>query len=74
MQNLTSEQQTIFVKLGILLKEIRLSEGKRQSDYSDYGISRSLIQRVEAGQNITLKNFLSLLETYGYNLHDLTLD
>ena len=55
---------------GMMLREMRLCEGKRQTDYSDTGISRRQIQGAETGRNISLKKLLTILDCYGYTLSD----
>ncbi len=62
------EEKLEFV--GIALREMRINEGKRQTDYHDDGLSRRQIQRAETGKNITLKKLLFMLDSYGYKLSD----
>lgn len=66
------KKQLEFV--GIALKEIRRSNGKRQIDYKEEGISRRQIQRAETGNNISLKKLLYILDCYGYTLTDVDLN
>ena len=54
-----------------MLKEMRFAEGKTQSCYEDYGVSRRQIQRGEHACNITLLRFFTILDCYdGYTLSD----
>jgi hypothetical protein len=57
--------------IGLILKEMRLSEGKRQDGFVEEGISRRAVQRAEYSNNLTLIKLFSLLDLYGYNLSDL---
>lgn len=52
------------------LKEMRFAEGRNQSDFTKFGISRRQIQRGEYGKNITLTSLFSLIDLYGYSLDD----
>lgn len=53
-----------------MLKEIRFSEGLRQDDLVEYGISRRQVQRGEHGLNMTLTTLFTLLDFYGCRLND----
>jgi hypothetical protein len=57
--------------IAMMLKEMRLSEGRRQNDYVDLGLSRRQIQTGEYGNNITLGKLIELLDCYGCSLKDL---
>lgn len=56
--------------IGNMLKQMRLTENKNQSDFVEFGISRRQIQRGEYGRNITLTSLFALLDLYGYSLDD----
>jgi hypothetical protein len=52
-----------------MLKEMRFSEGKKQGEFIDYGVSRRQIQRGECGCNISLVRLFTLIDCYdGYTL------
>jgi hypothetical protein len=68
------QHQKRLNRLALVLKEMRFSEGRRQDDYVDEGISRRQIQRAEYGNNMTLVSLFSLLDCYGYSLSDLECD
>jgi hypothetical protein len=54
-----------------MLREMRFSEGKNQSDFGEYGVSRRQIQRGECGCNISLVRLFTILDCYdGYTLSD----
>jgi len=56
--------------IGNMLKEMRFAEGRNQSDFTEFGISRRQIQRGEHGNNITLTSLFALIDLYGYSLDD----
>ena len=63
--------QRLLDYIAQMLKEFRLSEGKRQNDYIDVGVSRRQIQRGESGSNTTLLRLFTLIDCYdGYTLSD----
>lgn len=57
--------------IGVMLKEIRLSEGKNQSGYLEFGLSRRQIQTGEYGDNISLAKLITILDCLGYSLKDI---
>jgi transcriptional regulator with XRE-family HTH domain len=62
--------KTRLEQISNMLKEMRFSEGKNQSDFSEYGLSRRQIQRGEYGCNISLVRLFTLLDCYGYQLDE----
>ena len=56
--------------IGKMLKEIRFSEGRNQTEFVEWGASRRQIQRGEHGLNLTLTSLFNLLDCYGYSLRD----
>jgi|WetSurMetagenome_2_1015567.scaffolds.fasta_scaffold460086_1 transcriptional regulator with XRE-family HTH domain len=56
--------------ISAMLREIRFSEGKNQSDFAEDGVSRRQIQRVESGCNISLVRLFAVLDCYNYTLSD----
>lgn len=60
--------------IGVMLKEMRLSQGRNQNGYVNEGLSRRLIQRAEYGCNLTIGKLLLILHCYGYTLKDLDFD
>lgn len=57
--------------IGMVLKEMRLSEGKNQDGYSDSGLSRRQIQTGEYGNNISLAKLITILDCLGYSMKDI---
>jgi hypothetical protein len=57
-------------KIGLLLKEIRFSDGRNQDEYVNSGLTRRQIQRSEYGSNLTLNSLFTLLDCHGYRLDD----
>jgi transcriptional regulator with XRE-family HTH domain len=57
-------------KIGMMLREIRLSEGYSQTDLLDFGVTRRQIQRRESGSNLSLVSLFKLLDAYGYHLNE----
>jgi transcriptional regulator with XRE-family HTH domain len=57
--------------IGMMLKEMRLAEGKNQDGFVEEGISRRAVQRAEYSNNLTLVKLFSMLDLYGYDLSDL---
>ncbi len=54
-----------------MLKEMRFSEGKNQSEFAEFGVSRRQIQRGESGFNISLLKLFTIIDCYeGYTLSD----
>lgn len=66
----TREHQKRLKEIGNLLYEIRFSEGKKQDDYVEFGITRRQIQQGEYGSNLTLTSLFTLLDCYGYDLNE----
>lgn len=64
-----NKQRLDFISM--MLKEMRLAEGKTQSGFIDVGISRRGIQTSEYGNNMSLLKLFALLDSYGYSLKDL---
>ncbi len=56
--------------ISTLLREIRFSYGKKQSDFTEYEVSRRLIQRGEHGCNLSLVTLFKILDVYGYRLDE----
>ncbi|MFH0757533.1 MAG: hypothetical protein V2B15_09620 [Bacteroidota bacterium] len=54
--------------IGMMLKEIRFSEGRNQDEFVEWGASRRQIQRGEHGLNLRLTSLFNLLDCYGYSL------
>jgi hypothetical protein len=63
------QQRLEFV--GMMLKEMRLSEGKNQNEYVDFGLTRRQIQTGEYGNNISLAKLITILDCLGYSLKDI---
>jgi hypothetical protein len=56
-------------KIGLMLREMRFSEGLNQNEFIDQGVSRRQIQRGEYGFNISLVRLFTILDCYdGYTL------
>jgi transcriptional regulator with XRE-family HTH domain len=53
-----------------MLKEMRFADGKTQSCYEDFGVSRRQIQRGEQGSNLSLISLFKLLDAFGYRLDE----
>ena len=68
--SLPSHHQKRLDYIAAMLNEMRFSEGKNQSDFSEYGVSRRQIQRVESGSNISLVRLFTILDCYQYTLSD----
>ena len=57
--------------IATMLTEMRLSDGRIQSDFAEFGISRRQIQRgEELGSNLSLISLFKLLDIYGYRLDE----
>jgi hypothetical protein len=68
-KNLPSNHQKRLDYIATMLREMRFSEGKNQSDFTEYGVSRRQIQRGESGCNISLVRLFTILDCYeGYTL------
>ena len=64
-----NDNEHILMKIGILLREIRIASGYTQSDLKEKGINRTLLSRVESGNyNITIKTLGCILNCYGISL------
>ena len=57
-------------RIGLMLREMRYSEGLNQDELVDFGVSRRQIQRGEYGCNISLVRLFTLLDCYGYRLDE----
>jgi len=57
--------------ISLVLKEMRLSEGKTQDGYLNDGLTRRQIQWAEGSNNLTLLKLFSLLDFYGYKMNDI---
>ncbi len=57
-------------KIGLMLREMRFSEGLNQDEFIDQGLSRRQIQRGEYSCNISLVGLFKLLDVYGYSLDE----
>jgi hypothetical protein len=57
-------------RIGIMLKEMRFSEGKNQNGFLELGVSRRQIQRGEYGSNLSLIGLFTLLDCYGYRIDE----
>jgi hypothetical protein len=57
--------------IGIMLKEMRLSEGKNQDGYIDLGLTRRQIQTGEYGNNMSLAKLITILDCLGYSMKDI---
>lgn len=64
-----TEQRLKYI--GVMLKEIRLSEGKNQDGYLEFGLSRRQIQTGEYGNNISLAKLITILDCLGYSMKDI---
>lgn len=70
-RNLPSNHRLRLNYVASMLREMRFSEGKNQSDFTEYGVSRRQIQRGESGCNISLLRLFAILDCYeGYTLSD----
>jgi hypothetical protein len=63
------QKQIDFIAL--MLKEMRLAQGKTQEGFYDVGLSRRQIQRAEYKNNMTLAKLLFMLRCYGISLRDI---
>lgn len=70
-KGITKHNQQRLDFISMMLKEMRLAEGKTQNGFVDEGISRRRIQTSEYGNNMSLIKLFSLLDCYGYSLKDL---
>lgn len=68
--NISSHTQKRINYIALMIKEMRLSEGKKQDSFLDEGLSRRQIQRAEYGNNITLAKLFTILDCYGYTFKD----
>jgi len=69
--NYTSDKENNkeLKEVGRVLKIIRLNEGLSQTELSlESNLNRSLLQRAEMGENITLKSLLKILGAYNYDI------
>lgn len=57
--------------ISLVLKEMRLAEGKTQDGYLNDGLTRRQIQWVEGSNNLTLLKLFSILDFYGYKMKDI---
>jgi hypothetical protein len=57
--------------ISLVLKEMRLAEGKTQDDYLNDGLTRRQIQWVEGSNNLTILKLYSILDFYGYTMKDI---
>ncbi len=63
------DNQHILMKIGNLVREIRLAHGYNQSDLKSAGINRTLLYRVETGKyNISLASLVRILDFYDISL------
>jgi hypothetical protein len=53
-----------------MLKEMRFSENKCQSNYIEFGLTRRQIQRGENCCNLSLISLFKLIDAYGYRLDE----
>ena len=67
-KQINPDHKQILLKISRALKEIRYSEGLRQNELSEFGLSRRQIQRGESGCNLSLVKLLTLLDGYNYTL------
>jgi transcriptional regulator with XRE-family HTH domain len=57
-------------KIGMMLKEMRFSEGLNQDGFVDIGVTRRQVQRGECGSNLSLISLYKILDVYGYSLDE----
>lgn len=69
-KNISPSHQKRLENIALMFKEIRFSEGKKQSDFATEGVSRRQIQYIEQGRNISLVRMFTILDLYGYKLSD----
>ncbi len=69
-KRIPSHHHKRLAKIGMMLREMRFSEGKYQDELDEYGISRRQIQRGEYGSNLTLVGLFNLIDCYGYHLDE----
>lgn len=67
---ISQQHQKRLEKIGMMLREMRFSEGLNQDEFIDQGLSRRQIQRGESGRNISLVTLYKLLDVYGYHLDE----
>jgi len=67
-KHINPNHELLLSRISIALKEIRYSEGLRQNELSEFGLSRRQIQRGESGCNLSLVKLLTLLDGYNYTL------
>ena len=65
-----TQYQKRFDYIANMLREIRFSEGKIQTDFTESGLSRRQIQRGEHGCNLSLISLFKLLDAFGYRLDE----
>ena len=65
------DDQIKLMKVGKLLKEYRVDSYLSRQDVEDmYGVSRSTVERVENGNNLTLLTFFKLICAYDVSILD----
>jgi hypothetical protein len=68
-QSQNAKHQHRLDAISSMLKEMRFSEGLRQTDLSEYGISQRQVQRAEGGM-LTLNSLFNLIDFYRISLHE----
>jgi len=69
--NTSNDHRKRLEAISMMLKEMRLSDGKNQDGYIKDGLTRRQIQTGESGKNMTLIKLFSLLDCFGYSLKDI---
>jgi hypothetical protein len=70
-RNISPHHQKRLEKIGIMLREMRFSEGLNQNEFTENGLTRRQIQRGEHACNISLLKLFTILDCYeGYTLSD----
>lgn len=70
-RKISPSTQQRLTYIGMMLREIRMTEGKRQNDYTNIGLTRRQVQTGEYGNNMTLVKLISILDGLGFSLKDI---
>ena len=63
------EQNNQIKAIGVFLKELRFSYGYTQDELaSEINITKRTIQRIEAGENVTIKSLIEILRWFDVDL------
>ncbi len=70
-ENVSDIYKNRLEEISMMLKEMRLADGRNQNGYIDCGLTRRQIQKGESGRNMTLIKLFALLDCFGYTLKDI---